>query len=139
MNSKELQRKQYTTQSTNVKEESQNESKIKGAKILLMGITFKENCPDIRNTKVVDIYRELKEFGVEVDVYDPWAEASEVKREYGIDILSDVEQEKDYQAIILAVAHEEFKNFDFKKYKQRNAIIYDVKNVIDRSLVDGRL
>lgn len=117
----------------------QNESKIKGAKILLMGITFKENCPDIRNTKVVDIYRELKEFGVEVDVYDPWAEASEVKREYGIDILSDVEQEKDYQAIILAVAHEEFKNFDFKKYKQRNAIIYDVKNVIDRSLVDGRL
>lgn len=117
----------------------QNESKIKGAKILLMGITFKENCPDIRNTKVVDIYRELKEFGVEVDVYDPWAEASEVKREYGIDILSNVEQEKDYQAIILAVAHEEFKNFDFKKYKQRNAIIYDVKNVIDRSLVDGRL
>jgi len=113
--------------------------RIKGAKVLLMGITFKENCPDIRNTKVVDIYNELIDFGVEVDVYDPWADAEEVKEEYGIEISNKVDNNKLYDGVILAVAHRQFKDYDFKRQKENNAVIYDVKNFLDRDLVDGRL
>jgi len=113
--------------------------KIKGAKVLLMGVTFKENCPDVRNTKAVDIYKELVEFGLNVDLYDPWANAEEVKREYGINIIPEVDEKKIYNAIIVAVAHDQFKTFDFKKYKEQNATIYDAKDIVDRSLVDGRL
>ncbi len=113
--------------------------KIKGSKVLLMGITFKENCPDIRNTKVVDIYRELIAFGLEVDLYDPWANAREVSEEYGIAIIDTVIPSKTYNAIIVAVAHEQFLSFDFKKYKEQGATIYDAKNIVDRVLVDARL
>ncbi|MBR6803358.1 MAG: nucleotide sugar dehydrogenase, partial [Paludibacteraceae bacterium] len=113
--------------------------RIKGAKVLLMGITFKENCPDIRNTKVVDIYNELIDFGVEVDVYDPWADADEVKEEYGIEVSDKVDNSKLYDGVILAVAHRQFKEYDFKHQKENNAVIYDVKNFLDRDLVDGRL
>ncbi|MDR3704676.1 MAG: nucleotide sugar dehydrogenase [Paludibacteraceae bacterium] len=112
---------------------------IKGAKALILGITFKENCPDIRNTKVVDIYKELKEFGLQIDVYDPWVDAAEVKKEYGIDIISTVDPNKAYNAIVVAVAHQQFKTFDFAKYKNQGAIIYDAKNIVDRNLVDARL
>lgn len=111
---------------------------IKGANALILGITFKENCPDVRNTKVVDIYNELIQFGINVDVYDPWAHAPEVKHEYGIDILSNV-SDKNYDAVIVAVAHNEFLEIDFKKYKANNAVIFDTKACIDRALVDGRL
>lgn len=117
----------------------QKGEKIKGSTILLMGITFKENCPDIRNTKVVDIYKELTEFGLAVDLYDPWASPNEVKNEYGIEIIAKVDENKKYNAIIVAVAHDEFKSFNFKKYKDQNAIIYDAKNMVDRALVDARL
>lgn len=113
--------------------------RIKGASVLILGITFKENCPDIRNTKVVDIYKELLEFGPTVDIYDPWADSDEVKHEYGINIVNEIEESADYKAIIVAVAHSEFKNFDFKKYKDNGAIIYDTKAILDRNLVDGRL
>lgn len=113
--------------------------KIKGSKVLLMGVTFKENCPDIRNTKVVDIYKELIAFGLQVDLYDPWASADEVKSEYKIDIINEVDKKKIYNAIIVAVAHDQFKSFDFKKYKEQNTTIYDAKNIVDRSLVDARL
>jgi UDP-N-acetyl-D-galactosamine dehydrogenase len=111
---------------------------IKGANALILGITFKENCPDVRNTKVVDIYNELSQFGVNVDVYDPWADAAEVKREFGVDILSSLTDKK-YDSVIVAVAHDEFLSIDFKKYKANNTIIFDTKACIDRSLVDGRL
>ncbi len=111
---------------------------IKGANALLLGITFKENCPDVRNTKVVDIYNELVQFGINVDVYDPWADASEVKHEYGVDILSELSDKK-YDSIIIAVAHDEFLSIDFKKYKANNVVIFDTKACIDRNLVDGRL
>jgi UDP-N-acetyl-D-galactosamine dehydrogenase len=111
---------------------------IKGANALLLGITFKENCPDVRNTKVVDIYNELVQFGINVDVYDPWADASEVKHEYGVDILSELSDKK-YDSIIVAVAHDEFLSIDFKKYKANNVVIFDTKACIDRNLVDGRL
>ena len=112
---------------------------IKGSNVLILGVTFKENCPDIRNTKVVDIYREMCEFGTNVDIYDPWAIPQEVKEEYGIDILTHLNTEKKYQAIILAVAHDDFKTFDFEKHYNSGAAIFDVKAVVDRNWVDGRL
>jgi len=111
---------------------------IKGANALILGITFKENCPDVRNTKVVDIYNELVQFGINVDVYDPWADAAEVKHEYGVDILTSLTDKK-YDAVIVAVAHNEFLSIDFKKYKANNSVIFDTKACIDRNLVDGRL
>jgi UDP-N-acetyl-D-galactosamine dehydrogenase len=111
---------------------------IKGANALILGITFKENCPDVRNTKVVDIYNELVQFGINVDVYDPWADAAEVKHEYGVDILTSLTDKK-YDAVIVAVAHNEFLSIDFKKYNANNSVIFDTKACIDRSLVDGRL
>lgn len=111
---------------------------IKGANVLVLGVTFKENCPDVRNTKVVDIYSELIQFGINVDVYDPWADAAEVQHEYGISLLKNYE-EKNYDAVIVAVAHDEFQKIDFKKLQAQNTVIFDTKACIDRSLVDGRL
>jgi UDP-N-acetyl-D-galactosamine dehydrogenase len=112
---------------------------IKGSNVLILGVTFKENCPDIRNTKVVDIYRELCDFGLNVDIYDPWASAEEVKHEYGVDIIGKLDKTKKYQAILLAVSHEEFKDIDFEKYYTGGAVVFDAKAVIDRRWVDGRL
>ncbi len=112
---------------------------IKSSNVLIMGITFKENCPDMRNTKVVDIYKELLEFGINVDVFDPWAKPENVKHEYDIDLLSTIDDKKSYQAVIVAVAHDDFKTFNFKKYKDSGAVIYDVKAFLDRELVDARL
>ncbi len=112
---------------------------IKGAKVLILGVTFKENCPDIRNTKVIDIHRELTEFGLDVDIFDPWASIDEVKQEYNVDISNQLDATKKYQAILLAVAHDEFKTFDFEKYYTNGAVIFDVKAVVDRRWVDGRL
>lgn len=99
------------------------------AKTLMLGITFKENCPDIRNTRAVDIYNDLKEYGIHIDVYDPWAEADEVLEEYNISILKDEPTEK-YDSIILAVAHKEFLEIDFDKLSNGNTIIYDVKGFL---------
>jgi UDP-N-acetyl-D-galactosamine dehydrogenase len=117
----------------------QKDHKIKGAKVLIMGITFKENCPDVRNTKVVDIYKELLSFGLQVDVYDPWADIEEVKHEYGISILNSLTGEEIYDAVVVAVAHNEFLSFDYKKIKRNNGVIFDTKACLDRDLVDGRL
>ncbi len=117
----------------------QKDHKIKGANILMLGVTFKENCPDCRNTKVVDIADELEEFGCKVDIYDPWASPEVVKHEYGKELIAAIDENKQYAAVIACVSHDQFKTFDFKKYKQQNAVIYDVKNFVDRSLVDGRL
>ena len=113
--------------------------RIKGARALIMGITFKENCPDVRNTKVVDIRRELVEFGLKVDVWDPVAEEEVVKEEYGFSLLKNVDPEKKYEVIVLAVAHDEFKKFDFRKCKESGTIIYDAKNFVDRDIVNARL
>ena len=111
--------------------------KIKGANALILGITFKENCPDIRNSKVIDIYAELKEFGLNIDVYDPHADSEAVFHEYNIRTTITL---KKYDAIILAVAHEEFLNLDFSSLKNTSkSIIFDIKSVIDRNIVNGRL
>ena len=117
----------------------EKDHKIKGAKALIMGFTFKENCPDVRNTRVVDIYQELKQFGLNVDVFDPWADVDEVKHEYGIHVQSKLDDTTVYDAIIVAVAHNEFLKMDFHKLKCSNAVIFDTKACLDRSLVDGRL
>ena len=115
----------------------QKGKKIGGAKTLMLGITFKENCPDIRNSRVVDIYRELRDFGMNVDVYDPWANKAEVKKEHGIDLVGELGA--NYDAIVLTVAHQEFLTLPFASLKAENGIIFDIKSVLDRTLVDARL
>jgi len=111
---------------------------IKGSTALILGVTFKENCPDVRNTKVVDIRSELLQFGLNVDVYDPWADHAEVKHEYNIDLLPKLNGKR-YQAVIVAVAHDEFHAIDFRALKDNNTVIFDTKAFIDRDLVDARL
>lgn len=115
------------------------DQRIKGSKALILGVTFKENCPDVRNTRVVDIYHELKDFGVEVDIYDPWADIDEVKKEYGLEILNVLAAGVRYHAIVVAVAHEEFLTLDYQSLKIENGVIFDTKACLNRELVDARL
>ncbi len=115
------------------------EHRIKGARALIMGVTFKENCPDIRNTRVMDIYHELVQFGLDVDVLDPWANRDEVMEEYGTEIISSLSDGVRYEAIILAVAHREFLELDFRKIQAENGVIFDTKSCLDRDMVDARL
>lgn len=112
---------------------------VKDAKALMLGITFKENCPDIRNTRAIDIYKELQSYGMEVDVYDPWASPEGVKQEYGIDILTKYPEEIEYGAVILAVAHDEFMEINIKEHKNNGTVIFDVKGILSKELVDSRL
>lgn len=112
---------------------------IKGSKALILGVTFKENCPDVRNTKVIDIYRELEDYGIDVDIYDPWASKEEVKHEYGIDMLDMLDENTKYDSLIIAVSHNEFLAMDLNKLKKDNAIVFDTKACLDRKLVDARL
>ena len=112
------------------------ELKVKRASVLILGITFKENCPDIRNTKVIDLYLALESFGLQADVYDPWAKKEEVKEVYDIDLIDEVYSKK-YDVIVLAVAHKEFKNIDIVQLKNKEAVVYDIKNFLaikDKSL-----
>lgn len=110
-----------------------HDKKINKAKVLILGITFKENCPDIRNSRVIDVIKELKEFGCNVDVYDPWADKNDVLKEYKFNLLNDLDL-KQYDAIVLAVAHDEFKNLDFSNL---NAVTFDIKGILQNP--DGRL
>lgn len=112
---------------------------IKGSQALILGVTFKENCPDVRNTKVIDIYKELIDYGIGVDIFDPWVNKSEVEHEYGISILDQLPEDKKYDSIIVAVSHKEFLTLDFEKLKKKDSVIFDTKACIDRSLVDARL
>lgn len=114
-----------------------NGSEIKGAKVLILGITFKENCPDIRNTGVVTVISELKEFGMLVDVYDSFANAAEVKKEYNIDLIKDLS--KDYKAIILAVKHDKFKDLEWQNMVSNNTVVFDLKGFLPDNLVSCRL
>ncbi len=113
--------------------------KINKAKALILGITFKENCPDIRNSKVIDIYNELEQFGMDIDIYDPHADIIEVEMEYGIKLCPSI-TEKKYDAIILAVSHEEFAVLNYESLKNTSeTVIFDTKAFLDRSIVDARL
>ena len=111
---------------------------VKDAKVLILGITFKENCPDIRNTKVVDIYHTLQEYTDNITVYDPWANQDTVRREYGIEVTAEDPQDR-FDAVILAVAHKEFQTLDVRSFLKENGIVYDVKGVLPREVIDGRL
>ena len=111
---------------------------VKDAKILILGITFKENCPDIRNTKAVDIYEALKEYTDNITVYDPWANAAHVEEEYHVPVLNTL-PDGSYDVIILAVAHKEFLSIDLKSMLRDNGLIYDVKGILPRDIIDGRL
>uniref|UniRef100_UPI004047A9E3 nucleotide sugar dehydrogenase n=1 Tax=Algoriphagus sp. TaxID=1872435 RepID=UPI004047A9E3 len=113
--------------------------KVLDAKVLILGFTFKENCPDVRNTRVIDIYHELRTFDMAVEVYDPWASEAEVEEEYGLKIFSGPTPPSiaGYSAVILAVAHHEFKSLPLEK--NPNQVIYDVKGMLNPTLIDGRL
>jgi len=113
--------------------------KVLDSKVLILGFTFKEDCPDVRNTRVIDIYNELKSFDMDVCVYDHWADAEEVKHEYGIDIINGGAKPvlEDYSAVILAVGHKEFKSWNIQKSDQQ--VVYDVKGMLSKELVDARL
>jgi len=112
--------------------------KVSKANALILGVTFKENCPDVRNTKVVDVYNELREYGVNVDIYDPWADVAEVKHEYNVDVLTNLSDKK-YDAIVVAVSHNEFLTMDLSVLKNDKSVVFDLKACLDRSLVDARL
>ena len=116
----------------------QKDIKIKSAEILVLGITFKENCPDVRNTKSVDVISSLKEYGVNVTVFDPWANIDEVKHEYGFESMRILPKKK-FDGIILTVAHNEFKNLNYEKLKKEVAVVYDVKNVLSVDQIDKGL
>ncbi len=115
--------------------------KIKDARILQLGITFKENCPDIRNSHAVDVVTGLQEFGCKVDVYDPWAEVAEVKREYCLDSVKELSAiaHNQYDAIVLAVSHKEFKGLDIAQFKMAHTVVFDIKGILPKETVDGRL
>lgn len=112
---------------------------VKDANILILGITFKENCPDVRNTKVVDIYSTLSEYTSNITVFDPWADTEKVKKEYGIIVCESLPENKKYDAIILAVSHKQFANIDWRKLLITHGVVYDAKGFLDRTQIDGRL
>lgn len=111
---------------------------VLGSNVLILGFTFKENCPDCRNTKVADIVKALNEYNLSLTIYDPWANPAVAKHEYDIDITNDLPTNK-YDAIILAVSHNEFAELDVKKFGKENHVIFDVKGFLDKEIVDGRL
>lgn len=113
--------------------------KVIDSRVLILGFTFKENCPDVRNTKVIDIYNELKSFDVNVDVHDPWVNSKDVKHEYGIDVLLKISMDYKYSAVVLAVAHEEFSKLPIRNLVGDSGVIYDVKGILPISLIDARL
>jgi len=115
-----------------------NNISINGSNILILGITFKENCPDVRNTKVVDLINALKSYGVNISIYDPWADQDEVLHEYGLKLLESIPDEK-FDAIVLAVSHDKFKELDLLSFKKERAIVYDVKNFLEQNFIDGGL
>lgn len=116
---------------------TQNDLPVNKAKVLVLGITFKEDCPDIRNSRAIDVIRELQSFGADVEVYDPHADLEEVKHEYGLTLIKELN--KKYAAVVLAVSHQEFKSIDWKLIKNDKTIVYDVKGFLDKSLITARL
>ncbi|MEI7437794.1 MAG: nucleotide sugar dehydrogenase, partial [bacterium] len=119
----------------------QKGNKVQGSNVLVFGITFKENCPDIRNSKVIGVIRELQDYGCNVIVHDPWADAADVEREYGLKLSPrpDSEQEATINAVVLAVAHDKFRDINFENFRKNNAVVFDIKSALGKHLADGRL
>ncbi|MCO6461023.1 MAG: nucleotide sugar dehydrogenase [Saprospiraceae bacterium] len=117
----------------------QKDINIKNSNILVLGITFKENCPDIRNTKAVDVINGLKSYHTNVTVFDPWADPLEIKHEYGLDSLTALPESARFDAVVLAVSHDEFKNIDLTKITNQPSVIFDIKSLFPKEVVDSRL
>jgi UDP-N-acetyl-D-glucosamine/UDP-N-acetyl-D-galactosamine dehydrogenase len=119
----------------------QKEIAVKKANVLILGITFKENCPDVRNTKVVDIIKSLSTYTKNITILDPWANPNEVKNEYGLKTISNLKSvlNKKYEAIILAVAHNEFKSINIQNLRSKKSVVYDVKGILPKKIIDTRL
>ncbi len=118
----------------------QKDCKVKNGKVLMLGITFKENCPDIRNSKVIDVITELEKYNLDVAIYDPWANVTEVSQEFGKSMISKTDAlEGDYDAIVLAVAHAEFADLNLNELRNENSVVFDVKSFLDKTIIDGRL
>ena len=118
----------------------QKDTRVKNGNVLILGITFKENCPDIRNSKVIDVITELEKYNLNIDVYDPWANETEVKKEFNVDLISEETSLKnDYDAVILTVAHSKFKSLNMDVYSSEKAVIFDVKAFLSKEKIDGRL
>ncbi len=111
---------------------------VNQSKLLMLGITFKENCPDVRNTKIVDVIKALKDYGIDVSIYDPWANPKEVAHEYQLKMHKDIPNEK-FDVVVLGVAHTAFTNLNLANLKNENAVVYDVKGVLDINMIDGKL
>jgi UDP-N-acetyl-D-galactosamine dehydrogenase len=118
----------------------QKGQRVQGARVLILGITFKENCPDIRNSRVIDVIRELRDYGCAIEVHDPWADAEEVRQTYGIELIArpNGTLQNRYDTVVLAVAHDKFKELDVGR-RNGNGVVYDLKSMLDKDIVDGRL
>ncbi len=116
-----------------------NSITVKNAEVLVLGITFKENCPDVRNTRVVDIINELSSYDIKLSVYDPWAKAEDVLHEYGINIITELPDNKQFDSLILAVAHNDFTNINWRERVKSGGVIYDVKGCLEKNMADARL
>jgi len=116
---------------------AKNDLPLNKSRILVLGVTFKEDCPDIRNSKVADVVKELQTYGALVDVYDPHADAREVSHEYGLKLIDSLKEQ--YHGIVLAVGHQEFKNLDWTTIRGDKTVVYDVKGFLDKSFVTARL
>ena len=124
-----------------IKEMVKQRIQVVGSKILVMGLSFKENCPDIRNTKIIDMVQALKEYELDLNIYDPWVDPKEVEHEYGLTPITQL-KEHHYDAVILAVAHDEFKNMsidDFRALAKENYVLYDLKYILGAKESDLRL
>tara|TARA_R110002072_G_scaffold131586_4_gene271373 strand:+ start:6782 stop:8083 length:1302 start_codon:yes stop_codon:yes gene_type:complete len=129
----------YVAQET-VKLMIQKDCKVKNGHVLMMGITFKENCPDIRNSKVIDVIEELRKYNLNIDVYDPWASATEVYNEFGLHLLTEESQLKaNYEAVVLAVGHKKFTDFNIQEHLATPSVVFDVKSFLPKDQIDGCL
>ncbi len=119
----------------------QKGQRVQGSSVLVLGLTFKENCPDIRNSKVIGVIRELQDYGCNVTIHDPWADAADVRHEYGLELspLPDVETQAAMDAVVLAVAHERFREIDFTGFSKKDVVIFDIKSALSKDLISGRL
>ena len=111
---------------------------VNGSKVLILGITFKENCPDVRNTKAVDLVNSLKDYGTNITIHDPWADQDEVMHEYGLESLKSIPDQK-FDAVVLTVAHKEYLDINIKSLRKDNSVLYDIKNILPKDLKENGL
>ena len=125
-----------------IKRMIQKRISLSDARILILGLTFKENCPDLRNTRVVELAREFEQYGAKVDIHDPWADPEQTRHEYGIELLGTLPHQADYDAVLLAVAHDQYRALGIegvRRLGQPNVVVYDIKSIFPKDAVDGRL